>query len=121
MLNGIETLFLVAIVLVVQLSATTNNSFIDDVLKNTSAIEDRNTSVSPSIGSSHLKIPPPGPNCEIKRSCDPSMYEKGCDTSKRKFIIFGNDGSGIGNQLVFFPSVYAIAIGQGRLEIRNGK
>ena len=45
MLNGIETLFLVAIVLVVQLSATTNNSFIDDVLKNTSAIEDRNTSV----------------------------------------------------------------------------
>ncbi len=58
MLNGIETLFLVAIVLVVQLSATTNNSFIDDVLKNTSAIEDRNTSVSPSIGSSHLKIPP---------------------------------------------------------------
>ena len=81
MLNGIETLFLVAIVLVVQLSATTNNSFIDDVLKNTSAIEDRNTSVSPSIGSSHLKIPPPGPNCEIKRSCDPSMYEKGCDTS----------------------------------------
>ena len=58
MLNGIETLFLVAIVLVVQLSATTNNSFIDDVLKNTSAIEDRNTSVSSSIGSSHLKIPP---------------------------------------------------------------
>ena len=60
------------------------------------------------------KLPPPGPECAIGRSCDPSLYEKGCDTSTRKFIIFGNDGSGIGNQLVFFPAVYVIAIAQGR-------
>lgn len=55
-----------------------------------------------------------GSKCTIRRACDPTLHEAGCNTQKRKFIIFGNDGSGIGNQLVFFPSVFALAVGQGR-------
>ena len=53
-------------------------------------------------------------DCPVHRACDPSLHEKGCDTTNRKFIIFGNDGNGIGNQLVFFPVVYVFAMVQGR-------
>ena len=52
--------------------------------------------------------------CNLEFACDPTSFGNGCQQNKTKFIIFGNDGSGIGNQLVFFPAVYAFAITQGR-------
>lgn len=53
-------------------------------------------------------------SCDITYACDPSKLNTRCNKSRQRFIIFGNDGSGIGNQLVFFPAVYAYAITQGR-------
>lgn len=122
MLNAIGALHVVAIVLLINVNATrgvSSSSFINATITNFTTTEgsDGGNNLTPVATKDHVTIsslPPPGPECEIGRSCDPSMYENGCDTSKRKFIIFGNDGSGIGNQLVFFPSVYVLAIAQGR-------
>ena len=122
MWNDLGTSFIAFIVLLIHVNAAasvSSSSSMNSTMTNFTATEGSENSdnlISLVSRDKHVKtsLPPPGPECEMSSSCDPSMYEKGCDTSRRKFIIFGNDGSGIGNQLIFFPSVYALAIAQGR-------
>ena len=51
-------------------------------------------------------------SCTLTQACNPMNIDVGC--TRNRFLVFGQDGSGIGNQLVFFPAVYAFAITQGR-------